>query len=406
MNKKIKALVLFSGGLDSILAVKLLQVQGIEVNGVCFESNFFNCEKAKKAAEELGIKLKIVDISKKLLEIVKNPLSGYGKHLNPCIDCHSLMIKKAGEYLTPQPPFLSALSDGVKIRRGGESRFSGRRGRDSILATGEVLGQRPFSQTKEALARIEKLAGKEILRPLSAKKLPETVYEKQGLVNRGRLKDISGRSRDKQMELAEKYGLKNYSSPAGGCLLTDPEFSQRLLVMFEKWPECNTNDVELLKHGRVFWLTPSTPKNAKKRQDANKCQKVLIVVGRHKEDDERLEKLAKQGDIVVELEEIAGPLTLVRNSKFQIPNNKPRNIATRQRGRQISSSKFQVPNSLEIEVPWKLKMSELKLGEEKSEDEILQIAGLLTGYYAVKARGKKVKIEVTLRRQGSGGQGS
>ncbi len=398
MNKKIKALVLFSGGLDSILAVKLLQVQGIEVNGVCFESNFFNCEKAKKAAEELGIKLKIVDISKKLLEIVKNPLSGYGKHLNPCIDCHSLMIKKAGEYLTPQPPFLSALSDGVKIRRGGESRFSGRRGRDSILATGEVLGQRPFSQTKEALARIEKLAGKEILRPLSAKKLPETVYEKQGLVNRGRLKDISGRSRDKQMELAEKYGLKNYSSPAGGCLLTDPEFSQRLLVMFEKWPECNTNDVELLKHGRVFWLTPSTPKNAKKRQDANKCQKVLIVVGRHKEDDERLEKLAKQGDIVVELEKIAGPLTIVRSKNLS--PSQPRLGGTA--AGEVRSKK----ELLEIDVPEKLKMSELKLGEEKSEDEILQIAGLLTGYYAVKARGKKVKIEVTLRRQGSGGQGS
>ena len=376
MNKKIKALVLFSGGLDSMLAVKLLQVQGIEVDGVCFESNFFSCRKAKKAAEELGIKLKIVDISKELLEIVKNPLSGYGKHLNPCIDCHSLMIKKAGEYLTPQPPLL--------IRRGGESRFSGRRGRGNILATGEVLGQRPFSQTKEALARIEKIAGVEILRPLSAKLLPETKYEKQGLVNRGRLLNIKGRSRERQMELVEKYKLKNYSSPAGGCLLTDPEFSNRLIKMLDYWPDCDVNDVDLLKYGRVSWLTLKTPKNAKERQ------KVLIVVGRHEEDNDNLEKLAKQGDITVELEEIAGPVTIVRSKKFPPEADEPR-------AQEVRNKK----ELLEIDVPEKLKMGELKLGEEKSEDEILKIAGLLTGYYAVKAREKRVKLKVITATAGS-----
>jgi len=387
--KKVKALVLFSGGLDSMLAVKLLQVQGIEVEGICFISNFFNCDKAKDAAEYLGIKLKVVDISEEMLEIVKNPDSGYGKHLNPCIDCHALMIKRAGKYLTPRPPllirrgggelpsYLGGAGGGID-RRGGGSRLSGRRGRGNILASGEVLGQRPFSQTKEALARVEKLAGVEILRPLSAKKLLETEYEKQGLVNRGRLQNISGRSRERQMELARKYNLQDYASPAGGCLLTDPEFSQRLLVMLEKWPKCFCEDVELLKYGRVFWL-----KTRNERKDTKRTNCVLIVVGRHKEDNEQLEKLAKKGDIMVELEEMAGPLTIARNSKSQITNYK-----------QIPNLKLQIPNEFEINVPEKLKMGELKLGEEKSESEVLRIAGLLTGWYAIKARGKSVKLKV------------
>ena len=361
-NKKITALVLFSGGLDSMLAVKLLQIQGIEAGGVCFTSNFFNCEKAKKAARELNIKLKIINISEKMLELVKNPPSGYGKNLNPCVDCHALMVKLAGKYLTPQPPLL--------IRRGGEFRFSGRRGRGNILATGEILGQRPFSQTKDALARVEKLSGKEILRPLSAKLLPETKYEKQGLVDRGRLLNVRGRSRERQMELAKKYGLKEYLAPAGGCLLTDPEFSQRLLVMLEKWQDCDINDVELLKYGRVFWLKKRIS-TILERINTNH-EWVLTVVGRHKEDNENLERLAKKGDIMIELKEMAGPLTIIR--KLEIGN-----------------WKF---GDLKIEVPEKLKMSELQFGEEKNENEILKIAGLLTGHYSVKSRGKKVNIKI------------
>ena len=370
MNKKITALILFSGGLDSIIAAKILQVQGIEVDGVCFESNFFNCEKAKKAAQELNIKLKIINISKEVLEFVKNPPSGYGKNLNPCIDCHALMVKKAGEYLTPQPSLL--------IRREGGAE---RQWRGDILATGEVLGQRPFSQNKDALARIEKIAGIEILRPLSAKKLPETVYEKQGLVNRGRLKNISGRSRDNQMELAKGYGLKDYSSSAGGCLLTDPEFSQRLGKMVDYWPNCDINAVNLLKYGRVFWMKKQISANLERINTNHEW--ILAIIGRHKKDNEQLEKLARKGDVMVELKDIAGPLTIVRITKKQDTITK-----------QIPNSKFQIPNILEINIPEKLKMSELKFGEEKSFEEILQIAGLLTGHYAVKARGKHVKLEV------------
>ncbi|MEA3464113.1 MAG: tRNA 4-thiouridine(8) synthase ThiI [Patescibacteria group bacterium] len=359
--QKAKALVLFSGGLDSMLAVKLLQIQGIKAESICFTSNFFNCTKAKDAAEELGIKLKVVDISREMLEIVKNPLSGYGKHLNPCVDCHALMARRAGEFLQSGSTAPVAAGD---------------YGANNIFATGEVLGQRPFSQTKDALARVEKFAGVEILRPLSAKKLPETEYEKQGLVDRGRMLNIIGRSRERQMELAEKYKLKNYSTPAGGCLLTDSEFSNRLLKMLDYWQDCGVNDVELLKYGRVFWLTLSTPKHAKGRQDANKSEKVLIVVGRHKEDNENLEKLARKGDVIMELKEIAGPLSLIRikNYELRIKNN-----------------------ILKINVPEKLKMGELELGEEKSGENILRIAGLLTGYYAVKARKKKVNCQLRVK---------
>ncbi len=366
MNKKITALILFSGGFDSIIAAKILQVQGIEVDGVCFESNFFNCEKAKKVAQELNIKLKIINISKEVLELVKNPPSGYGKNLNPCIDCHALMIKKASEFLQNGSTASAAAEDYGAV---------------NIIATGEVLGQRPFSQNKDALARIEKIAGIEILRPLSAKKLPETVYEKQGLVNRGRLKNISGRSRDNQMELAKGYGLKDYLSSAGGCLLTDPEFSQRLGKMVDYWPNCDINTVNLLKYGRVFWMKKQISANLERISTNHEW--ILAIIGRHKEDNEQLEKLARKGDVMVELKDIAGPLTIVRITKKQDTITK-----------QIPNSKFQIPNILEINIPEKLKMSELKFGEEKSFEEILQIAGLLTGHYAVKARGKHVKLEV------------
>jgi len=339
---KAKALVLFSGGLDSILATKVLEAQGIEVRGVCFCSNFYSCDKAKKAAKANGIELEIVDISEEMLELVKNPKSGYGRHLNPCIDCHALMAGQASKIIKKES--------------------------HNFIATGEVLGQRPFSQAKEALARVEKLAGFEILRPLSAKLLPETKIEKNGLVNRGRLLNIRGRWRTRQMELIEKYNIKEYSTPAGGCLLTDPVFSQRLLLMLERWIDCSLGDVELLKHGRVFWLKLKTFKDR---------QKVLVVVGRHKEDNEKLEKLAKKGDVIIELKEEMGPFTVARIKNYEL---------------RIKD------DLLKVDVPVVLKKSELKLNEEKDKEEILQVAGILTGWYATKARGKRVRLEVRIKK--------
>lgn len=338
--QKVKALVLFSGGLDSMLAVKILQNQGIEVEGICFTSIFFSCQKAKQTAESIGLQLKKVDISEELLEIVKNPPSGYGKHLNPCIDCHALMIKSA---------FAEATAD-KKAKR------------YDFIATGEVLGQRPFSQNSQTLVQVEKLSGIEVLRPLSAKLLPETDMEKRGLVNRGRLLSIRGRSREQQMELAEKYKLKEFATPAGGCLLTDPEFSQRLGKMLDYWPACTAQDVELLRYGRVFWLTQK-----------DNSQRVLLIIGRHKDDDKKLEKTVQKGDIMLELKEIAGPISLIRG---------------------IADSDYQPLSIRDIAIPEKIKMSELKLGVAKSEQEILEIASLLTGFYATKARGRKVKLEI------------
>jgi len=332
MPRKTKALVLLSGGLDSMLAAKLLQLQGIEVVGICFESNFFNADKARIAAEKLKIELKVVDLRYEELELVKNPPSGYGKNLNPCIDCHGLMIKKTEE---------------IRKREGFD-----------IIATGEVSGQRPFSQNKNNLSLVQKIAGVEVLRPLSAKNLEETKYEKKGLVNRGKLLNINGRSRERQMELAQKYNIKDYPSPAGGCLLTDPEFSQRLLKMLEYWPDCTPQDAELLKYGRIFWLKLQENKN------------ILLVIGRHEEDNKALERLAQKGDIMLELKEMTGPLTILRNSKHQISN------------------------ILEVKIPEKLKLSELNLGKEKTFIEIINISRIITGYYSTKARGKKVKLEV------------
>ncbi|MDD4333066.1 MAG: hypothetical protein PHT51_03040 [Patescibacteria group bacterium] len=370
--KKIKALVLLSGGLDSMLAVKILQAQGIDVTAVAFESNFFNANKAREAVEELKVPLEVINISKELLEIVKNPKCGHGKCLNPCIDCHAFMIKKASVLTSPPTPLL--------IRRGvtsdSESGRGRREGAGEVIATGEVLGQRPMSQNKQSLGRVEKLAGVEVLRPLSAKLLPETIYEKIGLINRKKLLDIEGRGRERQMKLAKKFGIKKYPAPAGGCLLTEAQFCDKLREMIKNWPECGPKDVELLKYGRPFWA-----KMDKKY--------ILIIVGRDKRDNEALEKLAKKGDIVVELKNEVGPLTVVRIFNFQFSTLPTACLSGRQ-GRQVlnelSNFKLQIPKELNIE--------NLKLSENKSEEEILKSACLLAGYHAPKARGREVNFQL------------
>ncbi|MFH1427314.1 MAG: tRNA 4-thiouridine(8) synthase ThiI [Patescibacteria group bacterium] len=339
--RKVKALVLLSGGLDSMLAVRVLRAQGIEVTGICFTSNFFSCDKAKKAAKILNISLKIKDISKEILKIVKNPSSGYGKHLNPCIDCHSLMIKIAGEIMKKE--------------------------NFNIIATGEVLGERPFSQNKDALAKVEKLAGFGVLRPLSAKLLPETNFEKKGLVKRGRLFNIKGRRREQQFELAEKYKISEFPSPDGGCLLTDPGFNERLIKTLEYWPDCSVNDIELLKYGRVFWL---------KTEDDG--AKVLVIIGRNEKESEMLKKLAIENDIIVEPEEIPGPTSIIRFKNEDL---------------RMKNSEIKLKT---ITIPKKLNLNTLELDKEKNIEENIRIVSLLTGWYAVKARGKKVKFDIKI----------
>lgn len=226
-----RALAMVSGGLDSILAAKLIKDQGIEVIGICFRSYFFNEKNAEKMTKQIDIPLEVVDFSKEHFEMVKNPKHGYGKNMNPCIDCHAMMMKYSGELL---------------------EKFNA-----DFIITGEVLNQRPMSQNKAALNVVKKESGYEekILRPLCAKILPPTEMELQNLVDREKLLDISGRSRKIQMELADKWGVKEYPSPAGGCKLTEPNYAKRLrdLLDHEEFPE--ERELQLLKYGRHFRIS-------------------------------------------------------------------------------------------------------------------------------------------------------
>lgn len=342
MPDKAKALLLFSGGLDSMLAARILKEQDIEVAALTFESNFFNADLSRSSAKELGIPLLAADLSGPLLELVKNPPHGYGKNLNPCIDCHSLMVKTAGRIIRREKAALDLIKEG-------------RPGRYDFIATGEVLGQRPFSQTRQALRQVESIAGQEVLRPLSAKLMAPTLIEQKGLVQRHKLHSIEGRGRDRQLELARKYKIKNVPMPAGGCLLTDKIFSESLGKILDYWPSCGINDVELLKNGRIFWL----------KQD-QQGQKALLVVARDQKEGENLKKLAVKGDFVVELRHVSGPTALLRSyGKINLP-----------------AEKVMIPE----------KKSEAALSVFDPERTLK-----LIGYFAPKARGSVQDFIITVR---------
>jgi tRNA-specific 2-thiouridylase len=262
---------LISGGLDSILAVKILHEQGLEVVGVSFTTPFFDSQGAEKAARALGISLRVLDITEPHLDILYNPKHGYGSNMNPCIDCHALMLREAGRVM-----------EEVK---------------GDLLFTGEVLGQRPMSQNKTSLRVVEKESGYAgvVLRPLSAKLLPETMPEKEGKVNREKLLDLKGRSRKRQLELAKRYNITEYLSPAGGCLLTDPIFSRRLRDLFHNQGTFTMRDIELLKVGRNLRISPS----------------VKVIVGRNAEDNEKIFKMFAPGDDLLKVEGYPGPLLLI-----------------------------------------------------------------------------------------------
>ncbi len=295
-RKKIKALVLFSGGLDSILTTKILERQGIDVTALTFTSYFFDSVQAEKSARENGLKLRVEDITPEHFRIIRKPKFGYGVGMNPCIDCHLLMLK-AAKYIMQKDKY-------------------------DFLATGEVLGQRPMSQNIRALELIEREAGLvgKILRPLSARVLPETEMEKyprakllgkilKPLVDRSRLYEISGRSRKDQMELAKKFGIKNYPTPAGGCILTDKEYSKKLRELLEKIEKPKPSDIELLRIGRHFWVHPVRKAES---LEPELSSWVRIILGRNHEENLKLKKIAEKSDILLELEDIPGPLALVR----------------------------------------------------------------------------------------------
>ena len=238
-----RALAMVSGGLDSILAAKLIKDQGIEVIGICFKSYFFNEENAKRMCKQIDMPLEVIDFSKEHFEMVKDPKHGRGKNMNPCIDCHAMMMRYSGELL---------------------KKFDA-----DFIITGEVLNQRPMSQNRIALDRVKKESGIEskILRPLCAKMLAPTEMEENGLVDREKLMGIQGRSRKVQMELAKEWGIKEYPSPAGGCKLTEPNYSIRLkeLLSFNKNPD--ERELGLLRVGRHFRVTPNAKVISTRTQD-------------------------------------------------------------------------------------------------------------------------------------------
>ena len=229
-----KGLSLMSGGLDSQLAVRVLERAGVEVECVCFETPFFSSANARKAAAALGVKLHVLDFTEDEVSLLENPPHGFGGAMNPCIDCHATMIRRAGELMASL-------------------------GYD-FVATGEVQGQRPMSQNKQSLCTVEKSSGLKgrLIRPMSAKLLEPTIPEIEGKLDREKLLDISGRSRDRQIALAKEFGITDYPSPAGGCKLTEPGFGHRLKDLLDHEGLKNRKLVELLLIARRFRFPDGT----------------------------------------------------------------------------------------------------------------------------------------------------
>jgi len=274
-----KAIALLSGGLDSTLAAQVMIEQGIELEAINFMTIFCTCTNrgatclaSQKAVETLGIPLKVFNVSEEYLHVVKHPKHGYGSNMNPCIDCRIFMLKKSKAHM----------------ENAGAS----------FIVTGEVLGQRPMSQRREAMRLIEKEAGLEgfILRPLSAKVLPITVPEKEGWVDREKLLNIQGRSRKPQIKLAEHFGIHDYPCPAGGCLLTDPGFAQRIKDLMDHNLDFSINDVYLLKTGRHFRFS----------------REVKLVVGRSEEENQKIQTFSQEDDLLLKVSGFSGPLSLLR----------------------------------------------------------------------------------------------
>jgi len=265
-----KALGIFSGGLDSILACKVLERAGVRVSAITFASPFFSPHGAKQSAAQAGIPLRVEELGPEYLAMVQNPPHGRGSNMNPCIDCHAIMFARAG---------LIMEAEGF-----------------DFLFSGEVLGQRPMSQNKQSLAQVAKLSGykERILRPLSAQNLPTTAMEEQGLVERGKLLALSGRGRKPQMALAAELGVRDYPAPAGGCLLTEPGFSNRLRDLWAHDPLAGVDQVELLKHGRHLRLSP----------------KAKLIVGRKQAENQAMERLAPSGALKLVSLDAPGPLGL------------------------------------------------------------------------------------------------
>jgi tRNA-uridine 2-sulfurtransferase len=267
----VKAIALFSGGLDSILAAEFVRRQNIDVLCITFTTPFFDAKKAQAAAGQINLPLVIQDITAEHLAMLKSPRYGYGRNMNPCIDCHTLMLNIAGR----------------KMEETGSD----------FIITGEVLGQRPMSQNKQSLHTVAKNSGYQdyIVRPLSAGLLEPVKVQKENRIGGVQLLSLQGRGRKEQIKMAADFGIRDYAPPAGGCLLTDPIFSRRLRDLFAHQGDRNFRDFDLLKYGRHFRVG-----------DESK-----VIVGRNSADNEALGKLALPDDLIFNMAEFPGPLVIV-----------------------------------------------------------------------------------------------
>lgn len=280
MQKRGHAVALFSGGLDSALAILLMLRQDIQVTALTFMTHF-GCDITDKSScskdpypmsEKFGFTVKMVHLGQKFVDIVRDPKYGHGRNMNPCIDCRILMIGEAKQFMEIV-------------------------GADFII-TGEVLGQRPMSQHRPQFNIIERdsdLNGR-LVRPLSAKLLPPTAPELSGMLDREKLEGISGRSRKRQLELAAEFGLEDFPNAASGCLLTDANFSRRLRDLLAHTEQVDFNDLNLLKVGRHF------------RIDAN----TKIIVGRRQEENEKISKYRRPTDWLFEAKDTGSPIVLLK----------------------------------------------------------------------------------------------
>ena len=275
-----KGLLLISG-LDSILAGAILKEQDISFEVLYFHIPFCHCypgdncklkELLKGTSRDLfGLRLNVIELGSEYLSLLKNPKHGFGKNINPCIDCKIFMFKRAKDLF--------------------------KKYNASYIITGEVLGERPMSQNSSTLFKIEEEAGlsRLVLRPLSAKVLPLTLPEERGLVNREKFFDIQGRSRKEQFKLVEKYNIKDYPAPSGGCLLTDPRFSHRLKDLLKYTEELSLDQIYLLKLGRHFRLS----------------RELKLIVGRDERENNMLLSSAKELSIPYLMPlDVKGPLAL------------------------------------------------------------------------------------------------
>ena len=290
----IKAVAMFSGGLDSILAVKIMLDEGVEVHPIAFLTPFSGFTKSgrymapRRFSKELGMNLKVQFIGRQFVEHVKQPKHGYGKNMNPCIDCKILFFKKAKQYMEE----IGA----------------------QFIITGEVLGERPMTQNKRSMKLIEiesNLKG-EIVRPLSAQLLEPTIAEHKGWIKRETLLSIQGRSRKPQIKLAQEYNIVDYPTPAGGCLLTDPVFARRLQEALD-YDEDSLREIAMLTFGRHFRLSGGAK----------------VVVGRNEKENKKILALQTPSSMFLEVHTIPGPVAILLKGKDRIDREKAASICLR-----------------------------------------------------------------------------